>query len=481
MLSYYNIQNSGVRITDKSTLVTFEPPFLVYSLDKTFFLVKKVSPTQISFLLEGKTVDYSIEEFNKIWSGVILFAEADKNSIEPNYTKNLLTSIYHLSTRILLGLGILSLFCLFFINTESHFSIGNYMLIGIYILGIIVSSIILLKQINLQSKYADKICSLLNKHHHCDSVLESKAAKLFGLIGWSEIGLGYFISNLIIAVFTPIYMPYMALLNICALPYSLWSIWYQKFRARQWCSLCLITQLIIWLQFIANIGFGFMQIPSDFSANTIIFIICVCILPFLVINNFLPYITKGNKSENTVQELKSILMKDEVFITLLKKEGRYPIEEISSCIIFGNPLAELMITILTNPHCSPCAAMHKRVEHLLNQAGDNICIKYVFSSFGEQLDSSCQALIEIYQNNSTEIAKKAYDEWFETVKGEKEHFFDKYNIRLDNPVAIEEYARHKQWRNITRLSATPTVLVNGYKLPQSYTLEELVHFTHIRL
>lgn len=481
MLSAYNIRNAGVRITDKSKLGTFDPPFLVHTSDSAFLLVQKVTPTRIFLALEGKTLEYSLEEFNKIWSGVILFAEPDEHSMEPSYQKNLRLRLYRRGTKLLLSLAMLCLLFLFFSSAGYSYGIGNYILIGISIAGITVSSLVLFKQFSLQSKDAGQLCPLPNQHSQCNSVLTSGGARLFGFIRWSEIGLGYFTSNLIIALFAPGFIPYMALLNLCALPYSLWSIWYQKFRARQWCTLCLVTQLVIWLQFITNLCFGFIYIPGDFPVDTILFLSGVCLIPFLIINNLAPYIAAGIKSGNTVRELKSILMKDKVFTALLKEEGKYPEDGIRSKIIFGNPAARFTITILTNPHCNPCAAMHKKVDHLLKAAGEKICIEYIFSSFGEQFDKSGKALIGIYLNNSPEIIEKAYDEWFETGREDREKFLKKFNIDPDDPAVTEEYARHKQWRGSTRLSAAPAVLVNGYKLPQSYTLEELVYFTHIRI
>ena len=37
----------------------------------------------------------------------------------------------------------------------------------------------------------------------------------------------------------------------------------------------------------------------------------------------------------------------------------------------------------------------------------------------------------------------------------------------------EEMDKHKAWRKRTSLNATPTVLVNGYKLPNEYELIDL--------
>ena len=77
------------------------------------------------------------------------------------------------------------------------------------------------------------------------NVLDSKAARLWGLISWSEIGLGYFISNMLILLFIPQYVVYVALLNLCTIPYVFWSIWFQKVKVKQWCPLlfCLVQAL----------------------------------------------------------------------------------------------------------------------------------------------------------------------------------------------------------------------------------------------
>ena len=39
------------------------------------------------------------------------------------------------------------------------------------------------------------------------------------------------------------------LLNGCCLPFTVWSIWYQKYRIKTWCTLCVTTQGLLWLQF----------------------------------------------------------------------------------------------------------------------------------------------------------------------------------------------------------------------------------------
>jgi len=71
------------------------------------------------------------------------------------------------------------------------------------------------------------------KQSNCNSVLESSAAKLFGIIGWAEVGLGYFLINVFILLFAPTMTIYIALINILALPYAFWSVWYQYKKGQQ--------------------------------------------------------------------------------------------------------------------------------------------------------------------------------------------------------------------------------------------------------
>jgi len=102
----------------------------------------------------------------------------------------------------------------------------------------------------------------------CNNVLESDAAKLWGVFGWSEIGLGYFTANVLLILYLPFTIYYLAIIHIFTLPYSFWSVWYQKVKARQWCPLCLIVQVLLWSIFIADYLLGYIQIQS-FSHSVI--------------------------------------------------------------------------------------------------------------------------------------------------------------------------------------------------------------------
>ena len=44
-----------------------------------------------------------------------------------------------------------------------------------------------------------------------------------------------------------------------------------------------------------------------------------------------------------------------------------------------------------------------------------------------------------------------------------------------------EFLKHETWKKKTQLRETPTVLINGYKLPESYKIEDLRFFTDFKI
>ena len=44
-----------------------------------------------------------------------------------------------------------------------------------------------------------------------------------------------------------------------------------------------------------------------------------------------------------------------------------------------------------------------------------------------------------------------------------------------------EFQKHNAWKEKTQLRATPTILINGYKLPDNYKIEDLRYFTEFNV
>ena len=461
--------------TKRKTFQILSPPFIAHAIGD-FVLVDKIKGNSVRYEWRGKETKVAREEFIDSWSGVALLAETDEASIEPNYKNNNRQEQIRVVQKTLLSAAVVFLMGTLFLIQKLYTNWGITAALFVNLFGVYISYLLVLKQLHVQSNYADKICSLF-KQSDCNNILESAAAKLFGVIGWSEIGLGYFTSNTLLLLFTPQLISYYTIINLCTLPYTVWSIWYQKFKAKQWCPLCLMVQLTLWSIFGINLFASFIMLP-ELSLSTILQIGCIYLIPFLTISLIIPKLAEGNKLEEITQDVNSIKANEEIFTTLLHKQSHYEVSKETSSVFLGNQDSKLLVTVLTNPHCNPCSRMHERIEKLLKQA-PNLGIQYIFSSFAEEFESSGLLLTAIYLNEGKEKAQRIFSEWYESGKLQKEEFFRKYLEDLENPVVNAEYAKHKTWCKQTKIGATPTILVNGYQLPSFYKIENLKYFANI--
>ena len=497
MLSDYGIRNAGTRIEDKENdIFKIECPFVAHS-GGDFVVVEKIptpkspegdldSESFIHCLRNGKKITIPVSQFIQSWSGVILLADTTPNSIEPEYKEHRKKEFFNIAQKSILFLAGTLIFGIAYINQILSYSIiqslSYSILLTLNLIGIYISYLLVLKQMHIQSSYADKICSLFSKSD-CNNVLESNAAKLFGIFGWSEIGLGYFTANVLLLLFFQQTVHLLALINIFALPYSFWSVWYQKVKARQWCPLCLIVQVLLWSIFIVNCIFGYIQIQLfSYSIIQLLFVCSFFAGLILTFNLVIPNLSSRKGMEQITQEINGIKANEEVFKAILKEQPFYKVCEADSQVLFGNPNANLVISILTNPFCNPCARMHKRVEKLLQETNRNLCVQYLFSSFQPDLEFAVKYLIAAYFKHchgglDPSSSEQIISDWFEKGKPLKEAFFENMQLDITNPAVEAEFQKHNAWKEKTQLRATPTVLVNGYKLPDNYKIEDLKYFT----
>jgi len=473
MLFLYNIPNSGMRNFDKD-IGEMEFPFIAY-VDKDFYVVSKKSADLLLLQSQDKIEQQTIELFKEKWSGIALLGHLDKESRESHYLLHLFQSLfYSLRSYLLTVLCIIGICSLFVWGSHEYLSALILNTFGLYI-----SFLLLLKQNRIESKQANRICSMFNQKS-CNRVLDLEVSKIGGILSWSEIGAGYFISNVLLLLFAPNFYSSLFFINLFALPYTLWSVWYQKFKVKQWCVLCLIVQTIFWLIFLSGILIEPVKF-KDISIDHIILILFIYLCITLLVNLIEEKVKEHIDSIMEIRGLKSIKYESDVFVSLLKKQPFYKTDGCMSRIIFGNPDAKLKITVLTNPHCGPCAALHKQVDEMLEKAGNKFCLQYVFLAFNSVLVISNRFLIAAYLKYGTEGVHRIYSDWFEKGKYSYEEYIGKYSLELDAPEINEEILNHDTWKEYHDLTATPTVLINGYKLPVQYSISDLIYFTDISI
>ena len=489
MLSYYGIENGAIRVEDKENDITeVETPFIA-QFGGDFVAVNKVEQDKVSFLWKGINHNLISTNFIEAWTGIILLVEASEKSGEPEYKKHRKTELLNRLKKITLFTACGLVFAITYIYQSFYTNPGLSLLILINLAGLFISWLLLTKQMHIQSQYADKICSLF-KQKDCNNVLESKAAKLWGIAGWSEIGFGYFLTNVLLLLFSPALITTIAWINILTLPFTLWSVWYQRIKAKQWCLLCLIVLISLWTIFIINFLFGYFQITTfihqknnfllSFFNFQLFFIGCCYFISILVINLFVLKLNTDKTMQSLQQSINSIKADDDVFMTLLKKQPFFETSESDSIIRFGNPKSKLQLTVLTNPYCIPCSKMHMRIEELLRETNNNISIQYILSSFEEKLNSTNKHLIASCLGKDANAVMQVFHDWFEKGVALQDNYF-KNPLNIEKPEIEAEFLKHEEWKQNNQMRATPTVLVNGYQLPESYKVEDLQYFTTLDL
>ncbi len=474
MLTDYGVENIGLRCEKAIVnLRDIETPYIIQARGD-FGIITEVSLDKVEYYTDGKKISVPHEDFLRMWSGVVLVGEADEKSIEPNYKQNHREVLIARTEKAILLTAIAFILGATVFTVSFSLQIGLITSLLINIIGVYISYFLVLKQMKIHSSYADKLCSLFLHEGDCNNVLESDAAKLLGRFSWSEIGMGYFTANIIMIACIPALYPHLALVNVCSLPFTLWSVWYQKAVAKQWCVLCLLVQATLWLLFINNLSFGLIVLP-DLSFTGIIISGCIYLIPILALNLLIPRLSEANQMQEITQKLNSLKADEEIFKSLLNAQPKYDISRQIG-IVMGNMDAKNMITVISNPHCNPCAKMHTKLDELLKRTNNGFCLQYVLTSFSEELEESNRLFIGMHKKLKPADFISFLNDWFTFGKNDRLSFYLKYPYNRKDQEILDDVQRQKSWSKDAAIYSTPTVLFNGYKLPDKYKVEDLGYF-----
>ncbi len=261
LLTSYGIPNAAFSLSDKKSIAKIDTPFLAQK-GHAFVVVTEITENtdgnQFTYVADGETVTKPESDFLSDFTGIVLQAYPDSASQEPDYPRHHLTEMAGVVKRWLLYASLIILLAVGFITSGMWKHLSTILLSAVNLAGLSVTWLLILKSLKVKSAAADSVCGVLQTHG-CDHVLEDKASSFFGLFSWSEVGLAYFsVSTLILFIF-PTALSQLALVNACCLPFTVWSIWYQKFKIKTWCTLCVITQTLLWCQFFCYLFGGWWK------------------------------------------------------------------------------------------------------------------------------------------------------------------------------------------------------------------------------
>lgn len=296
LLKEYGLESEGYRIEDKEKELDRVPlPFIAHTEGTSGgnIIVTSVNRSEIGYLSQGVEERVVREKFLKAWDGDVFISYPDENSAEPDYRFHARLEWFEKAKKwvLLACAGILFLYA--FVSHGLYRYVSAYFITAINIGGLYVTYLLVQKSLKIHNPTADRFCGVLQAGG-CDDILSTPASKFFGLFGWSEVGFAYFSVSLLATLIFPESLPWIALCNVCCLPFTIWSIWYQKFRAGRWCTLCVTVQGSLWLLFICYLSGGWLKKCLPLSVDFIL--LCLSYLGMmLLINAIMPLISRESE------------------------------------------------------------------------------------------------------------------------------------------------------------------------------------------
>jgi protein-disulfide isomerase/predicted double-glycine peptidase/uncharacterized membrane protein len=486
VLNNFNIDNSAYSI-EFSSLKDVPCPFIAHtSPDNEFVLINSVAGDHVT-LWDDKRNDYklAILDFGKIFTGIVLTVEKDADLKRYNNNKAW-TDILSPFRATFAIICLLAAFVAVIIFNTGYFANLSWPLLSLTLfktLGLAASALLLVQSIDRNNTLVQKLCGVKNNKTGCSGILSSNAATVFKGLTWSEVGFFYFAGTWFALLFgggSLATLKVVALLNIISLPYTFYSVYYQARIARQWCVLCCSVQAVLWLEFISLAlvpGIIEKHIQINMGGGVTLF---TCLLfPIFLWMLLKPVFLKAQQLSAHKQQLRNFKYNVDLFNHLLTAQPKFVLPEEYWSILLGNTEANNVLTMVSNPYCDPCAKTHSILDEWLSNRDDlQVRIVFAVSNFeGDDATAVARHFMMLNKLHDKTVVKEALNDWYAQKRKNYSTWKKDYEVELKNH-EFNQVEKQKAWCQLAEITSTPTVLVNGYRLPNPYQIADLKYMLY---
>lgn len=413
-----------------------------------------------------------------------------KNNLYLSQERSLLQSAYFIA---------ISSFIVVILGVTQNYSLINILLIISSILGLVVSYLLVAKDLGVNYDTIESLCNRGNKTD-CDKVLSSKESTIFGQFTLSDAVIGYFSAQLISAsvIITlagntePLWFA-LAFAGLLSLPLVFYSLWLQAFIIKSWCMLCLMVSSLLLIQAVIYVwvyNIGVFEVSSGFHISTVIIwgVFVTCFFLTYMIRILLKESVKKDVSITVANRIK---YDPNVFLFLLKNQKK--VEDISFEHEYnlGMEGAPISLTFVASLGCKPCEEGFDKVFKLLDAFPNKLEVKIIFQFFRNSESDPTPPMDKMYlftywsnyihgKKDYELNSRKILENWYKFKDIEK--FKKKYHIKDMQEAYLNSChiaAKHNKWIEMEKIFTTPQFFLNGYKFPKNYDIEELSHLLPI--
>lgn len=488
----YGVENISIYLKDTKELMKISQPFIAQIVSenksgKIFALVYSVSETKVSWYNpeKHKREEVAFDEFAGRFTGYMQVFQKGEVCGENEYEVNRLVEkqqyIKECFYTYFIPILAVIVSVISIIKNGVIISVFPILYMFLVLVGVVIGIMLLIYEIDQNNPTLQRVCSMGQKMS-CSAILNSQGAKIIG-IHWSVIGVSYFLGGLLSLLVTGISHDVLiisAWLSLLALFYVIYSVYYQGLIVKQWCTLCLIVQGLLVLQFLTALNGGFLANIANLSIEAVILYAVMIAFSFLLVNCLMFGLQKNKSSKYYFKTFQRIKHDTSVFETLLTKQKQ--ISELSSelGITLGNPQGEWHIVKVCNPYCTPCAMVHPILDSIL-ESSSKIKLQIIFTVAADNSNERNNPIkLFLALQESHQDVRKALVDWFNLENKNYNEFAGQYSVSdtlLNAQTNKMELMR--DWCINTKIRYTPTIFVNNYQLPDIYTVTDLRYFLSV--
>jgi uncharacterized membrane protein len=447
-------------------------PAIAHLHSGNFVLLTRAEAGRVVYQdVKGNTIKASLTDFDQAWSGKLLLAEAQAQAGEPTYRQSRYQEQLALARNITCWVLLVALFLwpVWLAVNSAAWAILVWWVSKVA--GLATSILLLLSQLAPNQGLAKRLCDL-RPGISCQNVLTSQAATWFGFLSMTDLGLLYFGSGVLAICLGWLaniqVLPWLALLNLLALPYTVFSIWYQWRVVKSWCPLCLAVQALLWLEFGAAWwgGAGFWPQPTAWAggltSGALAAGICLVIRPLLGL-------------AGQVAPLRGALAKFKYHpawfrAALLEQAPLPPLPP--EPILLGNAEAKWRVVMFSSPHCPPCGQAHQQLKELLTAFPEEVSAEIYWTFTGSPADQRNRVVKHLLAlaGHSPAALSEALTDWY------KHKNYPAWAARYPCPTLEADGEMAQMGTLLGFVQYTPLFFVNGHQLPEPYQIRDLTMF-----
>lgn len=461
-------------------LTNISTPFIAHvttNVDLFLFITKITSESVQAIDEKGNEENITKEDFEGIWDGNILVIDNQSGHINIPLKSKFDAFVNTTKYSFLIWCIAILFFNLLILKAEENILFYLY-LIGV--LGGLTASILLfVDQIDKYNVHIKKLCSATGSKSQidCSSILDFKDSYFIGLVSWSDIGFVYFFSLLIMLLILP-FSTSQTIINffsVFSVGYVCYSLIYQKFVAKKWCTLCLSVQIVFIFLFILSIctlkiaNMDALLHTKYLIEATIIFIVIIAV--YLVVK---PLIANQKEFIILKKKFNELIYDENITQYLFQQEIQLTdIDEVNK-VSTGNFDAKTSLTLIFSPICVSCIKELQILIPIIRRKTD-IKLNLIFL-----LDKKKHPESLIIASHLLFDYQKAPEEFIMLLQKYVDDYPISKNKMLKNTKFLQEVPKYEpfineqeKWCIAHKFYSTPILFINGYKLPNYYNIQDI--------